>query len=152
MALSGRSQLAMLAEHDPDAIALGERAAALARSLGDDETLVHALTNVGSAMIGGPDHERGRAVLAEAVALTHDDEQACRALINRATNTFSRRREDPRIRADLDTALAFAQERELYGYVQYALGVRATCSCTTATGSPPRPTPARRSRSASSAA
>ena len=29
------------------------------------------------------------------------------------------------MRADIDAALAFARERELDGYVQYALGVRA---------------------------
>ena len=56
------------AERHAEAIALGERAAALARALGDDETLAHALTNVGTALIGGADHERGRELLEEAHA------------------------------------------------------------------------------------
>lgn len=124
MALSGQSQLAMLADRLDEAIALGERAAAMARALGDDETVVHALTNVGSSLIGGPEHERGRALLAEAVELTRDDDNACRALINRATVTLSRRREDPRVLDDLNAALEFAREHELDGYLQYALGVR----------------------------
>ena len=113
MALSAQSQLAMLHDDLDRAIALGERAAAMARALGDDETVVHALTNVGTALIGGPETERGRALLAEAIALTRDDDNRCRALINRAAATFSRRRGDPRIAADLDAALAFATEHEL---------------------------------------
>ena len=47
MALSNRSQLAMLAQRNDDALRWGERAIALARRLGDTETLVHAQTNVG---------------------------------------------------------------------------------------------------------
>ncbi|MBE2316051.1 AAA family ATPase [Solirubrobacter sp. CPCC 204708] len=125
MALSAQSQLAMLHDDLERSIVLGERAAAMARELGDVETVVHALTNVGTALIGGPETERGRALLAEAIELTRDDDNRCRALINRATATLSRRRGDPRLIADLDAALAFAQERELDGYAQYALGVRA---------------------------
>lgn len=125
MALSTQSQLAMLGDDLQAAIVLGERAATMARWLDDDETVVHALTNVGTALIGGPEHERGRALLAEAIELTRDDDNACRALINRATATLSRRREDTRVDADLDAALTFAREHELYGYLQYALGVRA---------------------------
>ena len=50
MALSNRSQLAMLAERNDEALRWGERAIALARRLGDTETLVHAQTNVGMAL------------------------------------------------------------------------------------------------------
>ena len=118
----------MLHERHDEAIALGERAAALARALGDDETLAHALTNVGTSLIGGADHERGRALLEEAhriaVAIGHD-EHAGRALVNLATRTFARRRDDPRIPDDIERALAFVRDHELDGYHQYMLGVRA---------------------------
>ena len=50
MALSNRSQLAMLAERNDEALRWGERAIAVARALGDTETLVHAQTNVGTAL------------------------------------------------------------------------------------------------------
>ena len=50
MALSNRSQLAMLAQRDEDALRWGERAIALAQRLGDTETLVHAQTNVGATL------------------------------------------------------------------------------------------------------
>jgi DNA-binding CsgD family transcriptional regulator len=128
MALSARSQLAMLAERHADAIALGTRAVELARRIGDDETVAHALTNVGSALIGGAENERGRALLEEAhrlaVAGGHDD-HATRALVNLATTTLVRRRDDPRGPRDVERALAFAREHELAGYEQYMLGVRA---------------------------
>jgi DNA-binding CsgD family transcriptional regulator/tetratricopeptide (TPR) repeat protein len=128
MALSGRSQLAMLADGDEEAIELGERAIALGRRIGDREAVAHGLTNVGTALLGGPDHERGRATLEDAFALAveagHDD-HAARALVNLATSSIVRRRDDPRAPADLERALAFASERELDGYVQYLLGARA---------------------------
>jgi DNA-binding CsgD family transcriptional regulator/tetratricopeptide (TPR) repeat protein len=128
MALSGRSQLAMLAERHEEAIALGHRAIELGRRIGDDETVAHAMTNVGTALLGGPDHERGRALVDEAFALAvaagHDD-HAARALVNVATSTLVRHRDDPRVADDLERALAFATARNLDGYVQYLLGARA---------------------------
>ena len=48
LALSGRSQLAMLAERSEEAIVLGNRAVALGRRIGDRETVAHGLTNVGT--------------------------------------------------------------------------------------------------------
>jgi DNA-binding CsgD family transcriptional regulator/tetratricopeptide (TPR) repeat protein len=128
MALSGRSQLAMLAERHEEAIALGTRAVRLARRLGDDETVAHGLTNVGTALIGGAGNERGRALLEEAHALAAgagQDDHATRALVNLATATLARRRDDERVGDDLERALRFARARELDGYVQYLLGVRA---------------------------
>jgi DNA-binding CsgD family transcriptional regulator/tetratricopeptide (TPR) repeat protein len=128
MALSGRSQLAMLAERNDEAIALGTRAVRLARRIEDRETVAHALTNVGTALAGGQEHERGRALLEEAFALAVDagqDDHATRALVNLATSTLVRRRDDPRVIDDVDRALRFARERELDGYVQYLLGARA---------------------------
>jgi DNA-binding CsgD family transcriptional regulator len=54
-----------------------------------------------------------------------EDDHAARALVNLSTSSLVRRRDDPRGIADLKRALAFARERELDGYVQYLLGVRA---------------------------
>ena len=128
MALSGRSQLAMSSEGNDEAITLGTRAIRLARRIDDRETVAHALTNVGTTLLGGPEHERGRALLEEAFTLAVDaghDDHAARALVNLATTTLVRRRDDPRVVADLNRALAFARERNLDGYVQYALGARA---------------------------
>ena len=54
-----------------------------------------------------------------------EDDHAARALVNLATSTLTRHRGDPRVDADVERALRFAQERELDGYVQYMLGIRA---------------------------
>ena len=127
-ALSGRAQLAMNGERVEEAIALGTRAVRLARKLDDPEIVAHGLTNVGTVLLGGPDGERGRALLEEAFVLATgvgEDDHAARALVNLATGTLMRRRDDPRVDADVERALTFATERELDGYVQYLLGVRA---------------------------
>ena len=86
MALSNRSQLAMLAQRDEEALRWGERAIALARRLGDTETLVHAQTNVGTALARS-DLEAGLELLDQAAGLAIDaglDEHAGRALLNAA--------------------------------------------------------------------
>ena len=127
-ALSGRAQLAMNGERAEEAIALGSRAVRLARRLDDAEIVAHGLTNVGTVLIGGPDTERGRALLEEAFVLATgvgEDDHAARALVNLSTSTLTRRRDDPRVDADVERALRFAAERELDGYVQYMLGIRA---------------------------
>ena len=127
-ALSGRAQLAMNGERAEEAIALGSRAVRLARTLDDAEIVAHGLTNVGTVLIGGPDTARGRALLEEAFVLATgvgEDDHAARALVNLSTSTLMRRRDDPRVDADVERALRFAQERELDGYVQYMLGIRA---------------------------
>ncbi len=53
MAYSNVAQLCMLANDVPGALRWGERAIDLAEELGDEETLVHALNNVGSAELLG---------------------------------------------------------------------------------------------------
>jgi DNA-binding CsgD family transcriptional regulator len=128
MALSGRSQLAMLDERNEEAVALGTRAERLARRAGDDETVAHALTNVGSVLHKAGDLENGRALLEEAFALAvaggHDD-HAARALGNLALGMLMHHRDDPRVAEDIDRGLRFTVERGLDGYAQYLLGARA---------------------------
>ena len=126
MALSTRSQLAMLADRPDEAIAFGEKSMALARRLNDRAVLAHALTNVGAARIGGQETERGRAELEQAFALAGGDcEHAVRALANLAMVTQQRDPGDPRIGGDLERALAYARDHELDGPLQYLLGARA---------------------------
>jgi ATP/maltotriose-dependent transcriptional regulator MalT len=126
MAYSNQAQLDMLANRTEAAMRWAGRAIELARRLDDQETLTHALTNIGSARIyrgdlGGRDElERGFAV---AVAAGLDD-HAARALINLSTGA-SEMRDYRHARQDLDRALAFVQARELTGYVQHVLGHRA---------------------------
>jgi DNA-binding CsgD family transcriptional regulator len=130
MALSARSQLAMLGEDTDRSIELGFRAVTLARKLGDAEVISHALTNLGTAtFFVGKEGHRGRALIEEGFVLAAGighDEHAMRALVNLATGTLMRRRDDRRVDDDIERALRFARERELDGYRQYSLGLRAT--------------------------
>jgi DNA-binding CsgD family transcriptional regulator/tetratricopeptide (TPR) repeat protein len=128
MALSARSQLAMLSERHDEAIELGTRAERLARRIGDRETVAHALTNVGTTLLNENRDGRGRAFLEEAFAIAIEagyDEHAARALVNIASSVLTRRPDDPSVAEDIERALRFARERELDGYVQYLLGMRA---------------------------
>jgi DNA-binding CsgD family transcriptional regulator len=130
MALSARSQLAMLGEDTQRAIELGIRAVSLGRKLDDPEIISHGLTNLGTAtFFVGEEGHRGRALIEEGFVLAAGighDEHAMRALVNLATGTLMRRRDDRRVDDDIERALRFARERELDGYLQYSLGLRAT--------------------------
>ena len=125
MAYSTVSQLHMLAWRHDEAIEVGSRAIALARELEDEETLVHALTNVGSARLMHGD-EAGAAMLDDAfnrgVAGGFHD-HAARALVNHAFSAFALG--DAEAGALIERALDYARERELDGYIQYLVGVRA---------------------------
>jgi DNA-binding CsgD family transcriptional regulator len=126
MAYSNQAQLDMLANRTGATMRWAGRAIELARRLDDQETLTHALTNIGSARVnagdpgGRADLERGFEV---AVAAGLDD-HAARALINLSTGA-SELRDYRHARQDLDRTLAFVQARELSGYVQHVLGHRA---------------------------
>jgi len=83
LALSNQSHLHMQDFRAEDCVAVGERAVALARELGDAAILSHALTNIGSArwQLGDP---AGWALLEESlrVALAAGEvEHACRSYI-----------------------------------------------------------------------
>lgn len=126
MAYSNQAQLDMLAYRAEAAMGWATRAIELARRLDDQETLTHALTNIGSARIHRSDPD-GRVDLEEgfevAVAAGLED-HAARALSNLATNTVEMR-DYRHARRDLDRALAFVQGHELAGYTQHVLGHRA---------------------------
>ena len=120
MALSNRSQLAMLAQQDEQATVWAERAIELAERLGDVETLVHATTNLGSVLVRD-EPERGRALLedaAERAMAAGFDEHACRALTNAAWS--ARDTGDlAYARATTRRGLAYAEAHEQSTFAQY---------------------------------
>jgi DNA-binding CsgD family transcriptional regulator/tetratricopeptide (TPR) repeat protein len=126
MAYSNQAQLDMLANRSEAAMGWAARAIELARRLDDQETLTHALTNIGSARVNGGD-PGGRVELEEAfqVAVAAGlEDHAARAVCNLATLS-AETRDDRHARQDLDRALAFVQAHELAGYTQHVLGHRA---------------------------
>ena len=116
----------MLANRTEAALAWGSRAIELARRLGDQEALTHALTNIGTARridgdLGGrADLERAFEVAAAAGLEDH----AARALVNLASSSMEFR-DYRHARRDLDRALAFTVQHDLAGNAQYMLGMRA---------------------------
>jgi DNA-binding CsgD family transcriptional regulator/tetratricopeptide (TPR) repeat protein len=126
MAYSNQAQLDMLAQRLEAAIGWAGRAIELARRLGDQETLSHALTNIGSARLQAGD-PGGRGELEEAFQVAVGaglDDHAARAVGNLATLS-AELRDDRHALPDLDRALGFVRARELTGWVQHVLGHRA---------------------------
>jgi len=86
MAFSNMSQLKMVSDELDECISWGEKAMAIAKEAGDEESLSHALNNVGSALmkISGSE-DKGILLLQQSldIALTHSyHEHAARAYTN----------------------------------------------------------------------
>jgi DNA-binding CsgD family transcriptional regulator/tetratricopeptide (TPR) repeat protein len=126
MAYSTLAQLRMLDDDLEETLRWGNRAIELAEELGETETLVHALNNVGSARYYIGD-ERGAEELTRSLQLALDVgfvDHAVRALNNLAWMTLVARRLDEADRR-LATAIAFAIEHNLDDYRWYLLSGRA---------------------------
>jgi DNA-binding CsgD family transcriptional regulator/tetratricopeptide (TPR) repeat protein len=126
MAYSNMAQLKMLNWDVPDAIEWGERAITLAKELNEIETLVHALTNVGTArgITGDPD---GFAQLAEAQRLAAEHgyiDHAGRALTNTVW-THLELFHFAAVDGSLGTALDYLAEFDLDNYRWYLIAARA---------------------------
>jgi DNA-binding CsgD family transcriptional regulator len=126
MAYSTRSQLQMLHYHFDQAIEWGLRAIALADRLGEVETRVHALNNVGTALLFS-ERPDGRARMEESLALAlehgfHD--HAARAYTNFAEYAVVFKDFDLAERL-LAEGTAFASRHDLDSAAQYLLGRQA---------------------------
>src|SRR2546423_1369547 len=120
MAYSNRAQLAMLADNTAEAVRWGERAIALAESLGDAETLVHALNNVGTALLTAQD-EQGRAHLERSLQLALErgwEEHVARAYTNLACCAVMTR-DYPLAERFLQEGLAYCAEHDLDSWATY---------------------------------
>lgn len=132
MAYSNLSQLRMLANDGPGAIAWGERAIALSDRLGDAETVIHALINVGTARrLVEYDNEQGVCELERALDLAQSAgfvDHAGRALTNLACTYFEAMQLAESERR-LAIAIAYSVEHDLENYRLYQLGTRAMVRC-----------------------
>ncbi|MBX6752069.1 MAG: LuxR family transcriptional regulator [Micromonosporaceae bacterium] len=120
LALSNRSQLLALAGRSAEAIEVGERAVAMARTLDDAGLLSHALNNVGLAAwdLGRAD---GRARLDESLRVALDageTEHACRAYTNIAWHLIDDLQLDEATRLLAD-AIELADDAEFVGFLRY---------------------------------
>jgi DNA-binding CsgD family transcriptional regulator/tetratricopeptide (TPR) repeat protein len=126
MAYSGRSQLHMLDSRVDDAVEWGLRAIALAEQLGDIETRIHALNNVGSALLSaGRPGGQERLDASRTLALQHGfHEHAARAYLNSAEHAvlFKDFALAERI---LVEAIAFDTRHDLDSLTHYLVGRQA---------------------------
>ena len=126
MAYSNLAQLRMLSDDLDGTLHWGSRAIALAEQLGETETLVHALANVGTMLLNSGD-DRGDEELTRSLRLALDAgflDHAGRALTNLAWGALRAMRLDE---ADhrLATALDYTAEHNLDNYRWYLLATRA---------------------------
>src|SRR2546421_8077470 len=127
MAYSNRAQLAMLADNTTEAVRWGEQAIELAESLGDTETLVHALTNVGTALLTAQD-EQGRAHLERSLQLALErgwEEHVARAYTNLACCAVITR-DYPLAERLLREGLAYCAEHDLDCWATYMVALQGS--------------------------
>ena len=121
MAYSNKAQLCMLAYDTTGAVSWGTRALELARKLGDQDTEIHALNNVGAALATGGDYHDGITMLEQSLdlALAADaHEHVARAYTNLATTTVTTRHLVDG-RRYLDAGIAYCEERDLDSWAHY---------------------------------
>jgi len=126
MAFSNRAQLDMMNCHVASCVSWGTKAIDLARTLGANDVLSHALNNVGAVRLVTNDLG-GRAQLEESLqlALAGDyHEHAARAYTNLASSTVMRR-EYQEARRWLEAGLQYSAERDLDAWYPYILSWRA---------------------------
>jgi DNA-binding CsgD family transcriptional regulator len=128
MAYSNMSQLKMLADQPVECVYWGEKAIAIAKELGDDETLSHALNNVGTVRMEMQLYKQlGVDLLQQSLdlALKHSyHEHAARAYTNQASSAvkikdyaFARQR--------LEAGIDYCEKLELDSWTAYMLSHQA---------------------------
>ena len=126
MAYSTAAQLCMLASDLDGALHWGGLAITLGEQLGETETLIHALANVGTARQLAGDAQ-GEAILRRSLEMAQAHgylDHACRALTNLAWGTLLRV-DLPGAETRLSTAIAFAAEHDLDVYLRYLQATHA---------------------------
>ena len=126
MAYSNLAQVFMLAQQVDAAEAWATKAIAVARELGDQSTLAHALNNLGSTRLRVGDRA-GYALLEESLEISvreRFDDHAGRAYANLVWTTLDYREYEKAERYVAD-GLAYALRRELAGSLYYITAERA---------------------------
>lgn len=125
-AYSNMSQLCMLSSDTRGAVAWGERAITLSEQIGEQEVLIHALNNVGTARMQDGELEGERQLersLALALAAGYEDHVG-RAWVNLSSNAVLLYQFDA-ARRYLEDGIAYATEHDLDAFRLYMTGWRA---------------------------
>jgi DNA-binding CsgD family transcriptional regulator len=128
MAFSNMSQLKMLSDRHADCIFWGEKAIAMARDLGDDEILSHALNNVGTVHMRIPhSKQEGTALLTQSleIALRKSyHEHAARAYTNLGSNGIELK-DFTDAENILDAGIQYCEERDLDSWTAYMFSCKS---------------------------
>ena len=128
MAFSNMSHLEMLSDHSAKCIFWGEQAIAMAKELGDEEILCHALNNVGDVQMRIPSSkQQGIALLQQSldIALKNSfHEHAARAYTNLGSSAIAMK-DYEFAKKILETGLQYCEERDLDSWTGYMLSDKA---------------------------
>jgi DNA-binding CsgD family transcriptional regulator len=128
MALSNMSQLKMLANKPAECIAWGEKAIAMAKELHDEETLAHALNNVGTTQMRMlPSRQMAVDLIRQSldIALRNSfHEHVARAYANLASVSVELK-DYATAKEALDAGIQYCEEKDLGSWLAYLLSVRA---------------------------
>lgn len=128
MALSNMSQLKMHSYEFNECIKWGERAIAVAKELNDEETLSHALNNVGTSLARvALSRPEGVAHLQQSLAIALRNsyhEHAARAYSNLASNAV-KMKDYAYARNISEEGIRYCEERDLDTYLIYLLAFKA---------------------------
>jgi predicted ATPase/DNA-binding CsgD family transcriptional regulator len=128
MAFSNMSQLKMLSDQRDECIVWGEKAIAMAKELADEETLSHALNNVGTVQMRiRSSRQKGIELLQQSleIALKNSyEEHAVRAFINLGTNAVIMK-DYAFAKKILDEGIQYCEERDLDHGRPYLLAYKA---------------------------
>lgn len=128
MALSNMSQLKMLSDERDECILWGQQAIEMAKELGNEEILCHALNNVGSAQMVVPSlAQKGKAELRQSLEIALQNsyhEHAARAYTNLASGSVKIK--DYFFAAGvLEDGILYCEERDLNSWNDYMLSWKA---------------------------
>ena len=116
MVFSNMAQLKLLYDNPRDCISWGEKAIAIAGELGDNESLSHALNNIGTVyMYLQPGDKKGKELLQQSLAIALNNslhEHAARAYSNLASGAMRMKKFDY-ARGILDEGIRYCEERNL---------------------------------------
>ena len=128
MAFSNMSQLKMLSDQIVECIHWGEKAIVIARELGDEEILSHALNNVGSVQMQVPAYKKkGIDLLRQSLDLALKNsyhEHAARAYTNLGSGAV-KIKDYSLARTILQEGILYCEERELDSWKTYMLSCKA---------------------------
>lgn len=128
MAYSNMSQLKMLADQTGECIFWGEKATTIAREVSDEETLAHAMINMGSALMVTPlATQKGTDLLKQGLDISLKNsyhEHAARAYTAMGSNLVTIK-DYPFAKQTLEEGINYCEERDIDSMKLYMLGWKA---------------------------